>query len=499
MTLFRNGLALAVSVATLSAISGCRPRDFNSNSSSHSSATQETRLNGSTLWSQSEQEVFKEPYIHQIFIKLNAAAWAKLHDDEKAHGCKKSDDVRWVHVRHLAFDGKNFPDSAIKVKGNTSRCVPRLQFSVQLNRTKNLYTTQGDGKWWEKKFGSEETERIKAQNIGGVSEFSIRRSFNDSSSRGMSADSGQGMLMRETVATWAMAQTEQVSKTTVRGAPVYRTGYTMVEFQLCDNDNDNACNTRFRRAYVLAEAINKSYFAMRYDDPKPTAISLSLGCGLKTNSAAAHAFRDECEDPLFVDGKKYEDIPEMKAKLVDMLDGPNGLISRVKNAKTAAEVREVVDLDSFLNYIAGASLTGHWDSALGNWNNDVVYFHSPSKKWKMITWDMDNTFDFDGPGKPSREYAYRKSDGHRAVLDPLLAIPEVDALLRKRISDLLTRLYSSKSTGALHDRLYFVQKNYIEKLNNDYGLHPDERQNTSLSREMFDYTEARFENLKKQL
>jgi hypothetical protein len=479
--------------------SGCRPRDFNSDSHSKASSSDGKDKDGASLWTDSEQQVFKEPYVHQIYIKLNSAAWAKLHDDEKAHGCKKSDDVKWVHVRHLAFDGKNFPDAAIKVKGNTSRCIPRLQLSVQLNRTKGVFTTQGDGKWWEKSFSSQDSERIKGQNFGGISEFSIRRSFNDSSSKGMSADSGQGMLMRETMATWTMAQTEQVSKTTVRGAPVYRTGYTMVEFQLCTNDNDDACNTRFRRAYVVAEAINKAFFAMRYDDPKPTAISLSLGCGLKTNSESVHAFRDQCEDPLFLDGKKYEDNPEMKAKLVDMLDGPNGLVSRIKGAKTVAEVKEVIDLDSFLNYIAGASLTGHWDSALGNWNNDVIYFHSPSKKWKMITWDMDNSFDFDGPGNPSRDYAYRKSDSRRAVLDPLLAIPEVDSLLKKRISDLLARLYASRSSGALHDRLYFVQKNYIEKLNSDYGLHPDERQNTALSKEMFDYTEVRFDNLKKQL
>jgi hypothetical protein len=103
---------------------------------------------GENLWLQSQQQVFKEPFVHQIFVKMNAAAWNKLHDDEKSHGCKKSDDVKWVHVRDFAFDGQNFPDAAVKVKGNTSRCIPRLQVSVQLNRTKDVFTTQCDNQWW---------------------------------------------------------------------------------------------------------------------------------------------------------------------------------------------------------------------------------------------------------------------------------------------------------------------------------------------------------------
>jgi hypothetical protein len=315
----------------------------------------------------------------------------------------------------------------------------------------------------------------------------------------MNQDSGQGMMMRESVATWTMAQTEKVAKTTVRGEPVYRTGYAVVEFQLCANDSDNQCGNRFRRMYVVAEAINKSFFAMRYDDPKPTALSLSLGCGLKLSSTGLHNFNDKCEDPLFVEGKKYDGSPDMEAKIKDMLDGPNGLVTRIKSAKTLADVQRVIDLDSFLNYAAGASLTGHWDSAFGNWNNDVVYFHSPSQKWKMITWDMDNSFDFDGPGNPSRNYGYKDRESRRVVFDALLAIPEIDALLKKRIQDFLALVYISPSSGALHDRMYYVQKTYVEKINNDYGLPPDERQNTALAREMFDYKQARYESLKKQL
>ena len=47
-----------------------------------------------------------------------------------------------------------------------------------------------------------------------------------------------------------------------------------------------------------------------------------------------------------------------------------------------------------MNYAAFATTVGHWDSAYGNFNNDVLYFHAPSGKWKLIVWDVDNTFDY---------------------------------------------------------------------------------------------------------
>jgi spore coat protein CotH len=454
---------------------------------------------GEKLWKDTEKKVFNEPFIHQIYLKLNAAAWAKLHDDEKANGCKNRDNVKFVHVRHFAFDDQNFSDVAIKVKGNTSRCIPRLQFSVKLDKTDDVYTTQNDNKWWKKEYSNKDRARIKAQNLFGMTEIGLRRSFNDSSSTGMNQDSGQGLLMREPVSVWTMTQTEKLAKTTERGGPVYRTGYAVVEFQLCANDADNDCSNRFRRIYIVAESINKSFFAMRYSDPKPTAFGLNKACGLKLDSSNEHEFTERCDEPMFIDGVKYDSSSPMKAKMSELINGPNGLVTSLQSAKTVADVEKILDLDSFLNYVAGATVAGHWDSALGNWNNDVLYFHTPTKKWKIVTWDLDNTFDFDGPGGPSRSFAYKKSGNRRALFDTIFSIPEVESLLKIRISKLLDEIYSSARTGPLNDKMYSIQKKYIEKMNNNYNLHPDERQNTALAKEMFDYKRRRYESLKRQL
>jgi spore coat protein CotH len=479
----------------IASLVSCRPQV----SETELLASESSSSDAEKMWAETEQNVFNEPFIHQIYIKLNAGAWAKLHDDEKANNCKYNDNIKLVHVRHFSFDDQKFSDVAIKVKGNTSRCIPRPQFSVSLNKTEEVYTTENDKKWWKKEYSSADVARIKAQNLFGMTEFGLRRSFNDSSSGGKNKDSGQGLLMREPVGTWVMAQTEKLAKTTLRGAPVYRTAYAVVEFQLCANDDDNQCSTRFRRIYHVAENINKAFFAMRYGDRKPTAFGLDKGCGLKLDSSSQHQFSEVCDDPMFLEGQKYDSSPEMKSKMSALISGPNGLVASLQGAKTVADVEKILDLDSFLNYAAGATVIGHWDSALGNWNNDVIYFHAPTKKWKIITWDLDNTFDYNSPGGPKRSFSYKKSGSQRALFDTIFSIPEVETMLKNRISKLLSDLYTSGGSGALHDRMYFVQKKYIEKMNNDFKLHPDEKQNTSLSKEIFDYKRDRYNSLKEQL
>jgi hypothetical protein len=105
-------------------------------------------------------------------------------------------------------------------------------------------------------------QAIKDRTLFGVEEVSLRRSFNDSIAEN---DSGNGMLAGESVTTWVAAEAQQVARTTVRGALVYRTVYALGELRLCANDADDACNNRFRRIYLVAEAIDKDFFRMRYE------------------------------------------------------------------------------------------------------------------------------------------------------------------------------------------------------------------------------------------
>lgn len=446
---------------------------------------------GAALWNETQAKIFNGQ-IHTIYIKMNQASWNQLHDDEKDSRCVKSDHVKWVHARWFVFNDIPMKNVAMKVRGNTSRCIPRLQFSVSFDRTHGVYSRQDGEPWHEVQYDDATKSAIKDRTLSGLSELSLRRSFNDSSSMN---DSGNGMLAREAVATWAAAEAEKVAATTVRGPPVYRTAYALVEFQLCASDGDNACNNRFRRAYLVAEPIDKGFFRMRYDDGDPTLFAMSHGCALKGD----RGFTLSCVEPEYIDGKKFDqDDEDQQAKALRYLTGPGGLKTRLDAAGAPAAVGEVLDLDSVMNYAAIATTVGHWDSAYGNFNNDLLYFHAPSGKWKLIAWDMDNTFDYDGPGGPQRFYSYVDvAKAPRILFDELFALPELDARVQDRIRAYLAALYDGQGKGPIADKIRDVRDRYIARTN--AWLAGGERQNLALAREMLDYTETRYAVLRQQL
>jgi len=132
-------------------------------------------------------------------------------------------------------------------------------------------------------------------------------------------------------------------------------------------------------------------------------------------------------------------------------------------------------------------VTGHWDSALGNFNNDVLYFEKSANRWKIITWDMDNTFDYE-LGSPQKRYNY-DGGGKRAVFDKIFSIAEVDRLFKERVSDYLNLVYRDRDDGELHKRLSEVKRT-VEGMNG--SLDAAEKQNTALSQEMQDYMTERY-------
>jgi hypothetical protein len=448
---------------------------------------------GEELWNLTQEKLFNGQ-VHRIYIKMNQASWNQLHDDEKNHGCEKTDDVKWVHARYFVIDDIPFKNAALKVRGNTSRCIPRLQFKVDLNRAHGVYSREGSEPWHEVRYDECTKAAIEDRDLFGIEELNLRRSFNDSTSEN---DSGNGMLARERTAAWAAARAEELASTTVRGAPVYRTAYALVEFQLCDDDRDNWCGNRFRRVYLVAELIDKDFFRMRYDDRKPTFFAMAHGCALKGDEG----FNLRCLEPKYIDGKKFdEDDAQQRDAARAYLAGPQGLRTRLAEAGTAAELAQVLDLDNIMNYAATATTVGHWDSAYGNFNNDVLYFHRPGNTWKLITWDLDNTFDYNSPGGPDRDYDYADvAKAPRPLFDKLFELSETREAVRRRMLDYLSLLYRQGEDGAgpLRDRILQARDEEIGPLNE--SLVPGERQNLQRAQEMLDYTRDRYRSLQQQL
>ena len=449
---------------------------------------------GNDLWALTESRLFNGE-LHKISIRMNQAVWDRLHEDEKNNGCRKAANVKWAHARDFTFNDVTMSNVAIKVRGNSSRCIPRLQFSVSFDKAKGVYTRQGSEDWYEVNYDEQTGAAIKARTLHGLEELSLRRSYNDSSSE---HDSGNGMLAREFVATWASAKVEDTARTTLRGPPAYRTAYALVEFQFCTNDADNACNNRFVRAYLIAEPLDKGFFKMRYDDEKPTFFSMAHGCALKVGKGN-EGFTYPCLEPEYMDGKKIDEAnAEDLLKALAHVNGTDGLKARVDAAASPSELGKVLDLDSIMNYAAFATTVGHWDSAYGNFNNDVLYFHAPSGKWKLVVWDVDNTFDYDGPGGTARSYSYAEvANAPRILFDKLFGTPELDAKFRKRLGDYLTTLYGSNgSESLLKNKIIDVRDRYIIKTNDE--LPSGEQQDIQRAQEMIDYAKQRLRVLRNQ-
>ena len=449
---------------------------------------------GKDLWAFTESGLFNGE-LHRISIRMNQAIWDRLHEDEKRNECRKAAHAGWAHVRDFTFNDVTMKDVAIKVRGNSSRCVPRLQFSVSFDRAKGVYTRQGTEDWHEVNYDEQTGAAIKGRTLHGLQELNLRRSYNDSSSE---YDSGNGMLAREFVATWASARTEDIARTTLRGPPTYRTAYALVEFRFCANDADNACNNRIVRAHLIAEPLDKGFFKMRYDDEKPTFFSMAHGCALRVDKGN-EGFTYRCLEPEYMDGKKIEEAnAEDLLKAMAHINGTEGLKARLDAADSPSELGKVLDLDSIMNYAAFATTAGHWDSAYGNFNNDVLYFHPPSGKWKLIASDMDDTFDYDGAGGTARSYSYAEvANAPRILFDELFDTPELDAEFRKHLGKYLTTLYGSNgSDSPLKNKIVDTRDRYIIKTNDE--LPSTDHQNIDRAKEMIDYARQRLRVLRNQ-
>ncbi len=119
-------------------------------------------------------------------------------------------------------------------------------------------------------------------------------------------------------------------------------------------------------------------------------------------------------------------VIKTKAKTAEK-DQVNQFFLALAQARTKQDLKAILDIESVLNYLAAATLTGHWDSFVFNPNNDYIYRHS-SGKWYIMAWDLDNTFGSGiGWGFPvlnTSVFKMADNDNYRALFDKVLAIPE---------------------------------------------------------------------------
>ena len=347
----------------------------------------------------------------------------------------------------------------MRVRGNTSVCIPRLQFTLSFDKDKEVFKKNSEsGPWEELNYSDPVKAIVKSQTLFGLDQISLRRSQNDTSAAG---DYQTGALTREFVSNWAVSQAEKVNATTLRGASVYRIGYAKVIWKLCQNDADKTCSKTIVQAYNLAENIDKSFFKMRWDDAKPTLFQHNKGCGFKSPPS----FSVRCYDPAYLDGKKFDDKdPAQVDKATQLIAGTDGLMTKLNALTTSKEYDDLVDVSSAVNLVMASSMVGHWDSAVGNFNNDFVYFNPTLKKWKFIIWDLDNTFGRHADSDLSLKILPKEK---RALVDPLLTFPDLNDRFKTNFRDYMSLLHTDRNGGALNDKIIEARDCYVGELNND--------------------------------
>jgi hypothetical protein len=474
-----HGISSVVSLSTFTAVlffaAGCVNRaslmDSRASEDTPSTLVKEDESGrGAELWRLTEDKVFNKR-VHTIEIRMNQGSYDSLYSDERANDCKSENpEAKFAHIRSFTFDDQRINNVAMRVRGNTSRCISRLQFSLRFNRPKNVFKkNQQTEDWSELNYPPEVEATIESQKLYGLQSLTLRRSPNDTSAVN---DLGGGSLLREFVSSWTIAQTEKINETTKRGAPVYRVGYAKVIWRLCNNDGDRECKKTLVQAYNIAEEITPDFFLMRYDDPKPTVIQHNKACGFKPGQR----FSTDCYDVEMLDGRRFDDSnQEQLTKARNLVDGTSGVMTLLTSETAIDSFKRTVDVDAFINYLMGASMVGHWDSAIGNYNNDYLYLHSPSNKWKIITWDLDNTFaKFANASAGLAEIGKDKEP----VFAPIYEDPELRELFRSRMAIYLNNLHLSEDEGPLNEKIIEARDCYIGELNNrrpGFGKLPTEQ------------------------
>ena len=415
-------------------------------------------MTGQELWEVTQANIFG-PKVQEIEIRMNEASYGALYQDERDRGCSSNFDGKWAHIRSLRFNEVRFNNVAMRVRGNTSVCIPRLQFTLSFDRTKDVFKkNSASGSWEELKYDDSVKSSIESQTLFGLDQISLRRSQNDTSASG---DYQTGALTREFVSSWTASQAERVNASAARGAGVYRVGYAKVIWRLCKGDGDKDCSNTLVQAYKIAENIDKSFFKMRWDDNKPTVFQHNQACGFKSPAK----FSVRCYEPKYLDGKKFEEEDSAQVtKATELITGPQGLMTKLENVKTAQDYTDLVDVSSAINLVMSSSMVGHWDSAIGNFNNDFVYYNSIEKKWKFSIWDLDNSF---GPHASADLTLKNVAKQPRPLFDPLINIPELADRFKKDFKSYLNLLHTDRNGGPMNDKIIEARDCYVGELNND--------------------------------
>jgi hypothetical protein len=372
----------------------------------------------------------------------------------------------------------------MRVKGNTSCDDPTEQknFKIKMNpldkfiqddNGKEVWRIQNVYEEWGKRLDYPESlqKQIKKQQLFGMKSFTIRRGGNDPT------------RMRDALSSDVfeygghIARKNNIPGAPEKGGPVYRGGLAWVRIH-------NGFGTILEGHYGIVEHVDDDMIEMKYGKKALSQlfkIKEAKGTFLDADMPQNRNQLLTWYQPEIVNGEGYTDNQEydIKQKLCSQGKYNQTKCNELKKERENAEavlrgfkkalneatassdfnerrkrLGDLLDIDNVLSYMAGANLTGHWDSMIGAMaNNDYLFRNGKSGKWGILVWDLDNTF---GTGAQNYPWMASISDfGVNLKYRPLFkaVMDNFRNEYRQRVQDFMNGVYGHDAMGDRITRL----------------------------------------------
>lgn len=191
-------------------------------------------------------------------------------------------------------------------------------------------------------------------------------------------------------------------------------------------------NGHHEGVYLLIEAVNHAFFRRR-------GISVNTLVYADNDSANFSLTSPET-------GRRKKTLFEGYKQIIGSENGRLRLKSFIrklhllKGERLHAYLRQRVDTDNYLRWLAGAVLTGNYD---GFDQNYAIYEHGTSRRYRIIPWDYEGTWGRNCYGKPCASDLVRIT-GYNALTETVLSNKQ----LRRQYGELLEHLLESAFTEA---------------------------------------------------
>ena len=292
------------------------------------------------LWSYTAEELyeissylFDDTVVRKVEIEVDPEIFRRVVRAVYAEGRQKF----YGLAESFSFDGEKVNHVGLRSRGGMSLGNHKRQFKVSFN----AHTTFTDRGEQYKVYNP----ALHGRSFHGVRSLNFRASSNDPS------------IIRDHVASYIFH---------AAGAMAPRTAFAEVYI-----------NGEYWGLYIITEQIDRTLVHSRMGERRGI-----LAKGIRAKSRFVPEYADE---GFSLKSKHHDDLEELRDFFRFLQEG----------VSEPGVLRDHVNIDNVLGYLAAASLIGHWDSFAYLENNDYLYKHSDGR-YHIIGWDFDNTF---GSGK----------------------------------------------------------------------------------------------------